>query len=86
MLGTTKASAPLGPRLGFQVFHIPCPIEIDEVPVMRFEYVSHLLPVLLRFGSNSNSEVPSPKLLFVPRRMRDFIVTKCFLDRAHDTC
>jgi hypothetical protein len=40
---------------------------------MRFQYVSHFVPVFLLFGDNSNSEVPSQELLLLPFGMRDFI-------------
>jgi hypothetical protein len=42
---------------------------------MRFQYVSHFVPIFLVFGGNSNSEVLSHELLLVPFGMRDFIIT-----------
>jgi hypothetical protein len=60
------------------VFHCPCPIKVDEVPIMRLQYASYFLPVLILFGRNSNAEVTCQKLLLVPLGMWDFIATQCF--------
>jgi hypothetical protein len=71
------------------------PIEIDEVPVMQFQYIPYLILLLflgssakstaqLLLGSNSYAEVASQQLLFIPLGMRDFMVAQHFFNRAHD--
>jgi hypothetical protein len=43
-------------KLGVPIFHCPWPIEIDEMSVMRLQYVSYLIPILLLLRGDSNAE------------------------------